>query len=70
VYLSFHLPEDSDIEWDARFLPICNHGCNLFSLIDCRTPSAEIVSFDSYALEREGFGFEQWMEKWVNGTLR
>ena len=54
--------------WPDRFLPICNDGCGMYSIIDCNTVNAEMVFSGGVTLEGGGIAFEQWLEKWVNRT--
>lgn len=72
-------------EWPAAWrsmagslLSLCDWGCGIESLVDCRHPSGGMWAIDpnpapdddpDVMLFPESFTFTEWMRRWVDGTL-
>ncbi|WP_306366329.1 SMI1/KNR4 family protein [Nocardiopsis sp. CC223A] len=60
-------------------LTLCDWGCGIESLVDCRNPSGGMWAIDPNSalgddpgvmLFPQEFTFPEWMRRWVDGTLR
>ncbi|MEV2277400.1 SMI1/KNR4 family protein [Nocardiopsis sp. NPDC049922] len=63
----------------GSLLPLCDWGCGIESLVDCRNPSGGMWAIDpnpapeddpDVMLFPERFTFTEWMRRWVEGTLQ
>lgn len=54
-------------QWFDKLLPICDWGCNHYSLIDCSKVEAPVIHFVGYGgeLMRESASFDRWMQLWL-----
>lgn len=57
--------------WPQRVLMICDWGCNIYSCLDCSSPSLPVLRMDSnhnflveWAIEAPSLW--QWLEAWLN----
>jgi hypothetical protein len=65
--------ENGERRWPEKLLIIYDHGCNIYSCLDCAHPDHRILMKDNnkdlkaYALEAPSF--QQWLQALLDGTL-
>lgn len=56
-----------DKKWPETLLYICDWGCNIYSSIDCASPSFPIVRTEqTYHYGIEASSLEDWLEQWLD----
>jgi hypothetical protein len=58
-------------QWFDKLLPICDWGCNHYSLIDCSKVEAPVIHFVGYGGELlwENASFDTWVQVWLTETF-
>ena len=66
-------------EWPKSLFPLCHWGCGIYSIVDCASQNGAMWAWDpnpvpddqlSTALFAESNTLAEWLEAWLNGTLR
>jgi hypothetical protein len=63
--------------WPERLLPLCTHGCAIYSCVDAASPEERVLRFDPYDAEEEGAyeaclslegsSLREWLADWARG---
>jgi hypothetical protein len=48
---------------------VCDFGCAMWALLDCRGPEGRIWFMDQGAVHRLDVSLAQWFESWLSGRL-
>jgi hypothetical protein len=65
--------ENGERRWPEKLLIMYDHGCNIYSCLDCAHPDHRVLMNDNnkdlnaYALEAPSF--QQWLQALLDGTL-
>ncbi|NLG71541.1 MAG: SMI1/KNR4 family protein [Chloroflexi bacterium] len=56
-------------QWYDQLVPICDWGCDIYSLIDCSKEDAPVILYIGYGgeLSLEANSLEEWFYKWLKG---
>jgi hypothetical protein len=61
-------------KWPAGLLAVVDWGCNIFSCLDCLTPSAPVLTYEYVGGPLENsivpthYGLESWLQDWLAGV--
>jgi hypothetical protein len=70
-------PLDAVLGWPLGLLPVVHMGASVYYCLDCRTPEAQVVSYDADGGDDNaakpvmevvlptGYGFAQWLGYWL-----
>jgi hypothetical protein len=68
LYLQLTELEAGEYSWPKRWLPICDWGCCIESVIDCSTGLGRMIFImDGINKYDEEITFAQWMADWAKG---
>lgn len=54
--------------WPERLLPISDHGCAIWSCLDCRVDDGAVVTSVETSLWDPGFTLRTWLRAWLDGV--
>jgi TPR repeat protein len=71
---------DFKMEWISGLLPVCYHGCTMWTLLDCNVPGGRLIyadlagptnykkewDTDSGLFQKPGLPFDEWIATWLD----
>lgn len=60
----------AELTWPDRVLPICSHGCAVYSCVDCNRRSGRVLTFNPAEWPEKPFRLQspslaEWLEEWL-----